>query len=125
MANQATRILSQVGRTLRRSTAMEGHPFGDWADMPERFVGLILFVPGVRATLLKAQTGQRNLLDDPTWVPDIASSYLLVDCALGRSLRMPMYPQLMAATAMLEKLQKYFSSLRGPNWSADFGKGRM
>ena len=35
-----------------------------------------------------------------------------VDCALGRAWRMPMlHPQLMAATAMLEKLQKYFHAL--------------
>ena len=76
----------------------------------------------MRATLLNAQTGQCIPLDDPTWVPEIASSHLLVgtittiashvDCALGRAWRMPMFhPQLMAATAMLEKLQKYFNAL--------------
>ena len=73
---------------------------------------------GVRETLLNAQTGQCIPLDDPTWVPEIASSHLLVgtiatmDCALRRAWRMPMFhPQLMAATAMLEKLQKYFNAL--------------
>ena len=76
----------------------------------------------MRATLLNTQTGQCIPLDDPTWVPEIASSHLLVgtittiashvDCALGRAWRMPMFhPQLMAATAMLEKLQKYFNAL--------------
>ena len=75
----------------------------------------------MRATLLNAQTGQCIPLDDPTWVPEIASSHLLVgtisviashvDSALGRAWRMPMFhPQLMAATAMLEKLQKYFNA---------------
>ena len=59
---------------------------------------------------------------DPTWVPEVASSHLLVatittiashmDSALGRAWRMPMFhPQLMAATAMLQKLQKYFNAL--------------
>ena len=31
----------------------------------------------MRATLLNAQTGQCIPLDDPTWVPEIASSHLL------------------------------------------------
>ena len=111
-------------------------PPGDWADMPDRDDYMVrgvvsdpnrraydcLRAPGVRATLLNAQTGQCIPLDDPTWVPEIASSHLLVgtittiashvDCALGRAWRMPMFhPQLMAATAMLEKLQKYFNAL--------------
>ena len=106
---------------------------GDWADMPDRDDYMVrgvvsdpnrraydcLRAPGVRATLLSAQTGQCIPLDDPTWVPEIASSHLLVgtiashvDCALGRAWRMPMFhPQMMAATAMLEKLQKYFNAL--------------
>ena len=113
-------------------------PPGDWADMPDRddymVCGVVsdancraydcLRAPGVRATLLNAQTGQCIPLDDPTWVPEIASSHLLVatittiashvDCALGRAWRMPMFhPQLMAATAMLEKLQKYFNARDG------------
>ena len=111
-------------------------PPGDWADMPDRDDYMVrgvvsdpnrraydcLRAPGVRATLLNAQTGQRIPLDDPTWVPEIASSHLLVgtittitshvDCGFGRAWRMPMFhPQLMAATAMLEKLQKYFNAL--------------
>ena len=86
---------------------------------PNRRAYDCLRAPGVRATLLNAQTGQCIPLDDPTWVPEVASLHLLlaalttigshVDCALGRAWRMPMFhPQLMAATAMLEKLQKYF-----------------
>ena len=109
---------------------------GDWADMPDRDDYMVrgvvsdpnrqaydcLRAPGVRATLLNAQTGQCIPLDDPTWVPEVAGSHLLaatittisshVDCALGRAWRMPMFhPQLMGATAMLEKLQKYFAAL--------------
>ena len=111
-------------------------PAGDWADRPDQDDYMVrgvvsdpnrraydcLRAPGVRATLLNAQTGQCIPLDDPTWVPEIASSHLLVgtiatiashvDCALGRAWRMPMFhPQLMAATEMLEKLQKYFNAL--------------
>ena len=89
---------------------------------PNRKAYGCLRAPGVRATLLNAQTGQCIPLDDPTWVPEVASSHLLVatittiashvDSALGRAWRMPMFhPQLMAATAMLEKLQKYFNAL--------------
>ena len=89
---------------------------------PNRKAYDCLRAPGVRATLLNVQTGQCIPLDDPTWVPEVASSHLLVgtiitiashvDCALGRAWRMPMFhPQLMAATAMLEKLQKYFNAL--------------
>ena len=89
-------------------------PPGDWADMPDRDDYMVLGVvnpnrkaydclraPGVRATLLNAQTGQCIPLDDPTWVPEVASSHLLVatittiashvDCALGRAWRMPMF----------------------------------
>ena len=102
---------------------------GDWADMPDRDDYMVrgvvsdpnrraydcLRAPGVRATLLNAQTGQCIPLDDPTWVPELASSHLLVGTIttiLGRAWRMPMFhPQLMAATAMLEKLQKYFNAL--------------
>ena len=89
---------------------------------PNRRAYDCLRAPGVRATLLNAQTGQCIPLNDPTWVPEVASSHLLVgtiatiashvDCALGCAWRMPMFhPQLMAATAMLEKLQKYFNAL--------------
>ena len=43
-------------------------PPGDWADMPDRDDSYdCLRAPGVRATLLNAQTGQCIPLDDPTW----------------------------------------------------------
>ena len=84
----------------------QAHP-GDWADMPDRDDYMVrgvvsdpnrraydcLRAPGVRATLLNAQTGQCIPLDDPTWVPEVASSHVLVgtittiashvDCALA------------------------------------------
>ena len=79
----------------------------------------------MRATLLNAQTGQCIPLDDPTWVPEVASSHLLVgtitatashvDSALGRAWRMPMiHPQMMAATAMLEKNCAFQHDSRSP-----------
>ena len=40
---------------------------------PNRRAYDCLRAPGVRATLLNAQTGQRIPLDDPTWVPEVAS----------------------------------------------------
>ena len=95
---------------------------GTQMETKRRIVGPFCRGPRKKATLLNAQTGQCIPLDDPTWVPEVASSHLLVgtittiashvDCALGRAWRMPMFhPQLMAATAMLEKLQKYFNAL--------------
>ena len=99
-------------------------PPKNWADMPvvsgpNREAYDCVRAPGVRATLLNAQSGQCIPLDDPTWVPEVASSHLLVgtitaiasrvDCALGRAWQMPMFhPKLMAVTAMLEK---YFNAL--------------
>ena len=95
---------------------------GGVVSAPNRRAYNCLRAPGVRATLLNAQTGQYIPLDNPTWLPEIASSHLLVetittivshvDCALGRTWRLLMFqPELMAATAMLEKLQKHFNAL--------------
>ena len=136
VASEAAHILLGMRQDIQAKYHHGRAPPGDWADMPDRDDYMVrgvvsdpnrraydcLRAPGVRATLLNAQTGQCIPLDDPTWVPEIASSHLLVgtittiashvDCALGRAWRMPMFhPQLMAPTAMLEKLQKYFNAL--------------
>ena len=133
---EAANILLGMRQDIQAKCRHGRAPPGDWADMPNRDDYMVrgvvndpnrraydcLRAPGVRATLLNAQTGQCIPLDDPIWVPEVTSSHLLVgtittiashvDCALGRAWRMPMfYPQLMAATAMLEKLQKYFKAL--------------
>ena len=90
-------------------------------DERPREIGQICLI-GMTRTAKRTIVCGRQELDDPTWVPEVASSHLLVgtittiaahvDCALGRAWRMPMFhPQLMAATAMLEKLQKYFNAL--------------
>ena len=136
LATEAANILLGMRQDIQAKYHHGRAPPGDWADMPDRDDYMVrgvvsdpnrrayhcLRAPGVRATLLNAQTGQCIPLIDPTWVPEVASSHLLVgtittiashvDCALGRAWRMPMlHPQLMAATAMLEKLQKYFNAL--------------
>ena len=117
LENEAANILLGMRQDIQAKYHHGRAPPADWADMPDRDDYMVRGVvsdpnrtivcehQGVRATLLNAQTGP---VDDPTWVPEVASSHLLV----GTIWRMPMFhPQLMAATAMLEKLQKYFNAL--------------
>ena len=109
LATEAAHILLGMRQDMQAKYHHGRAPPGDWADMPDRDDYMVrgvvsdpnrkaydcLRARGVRATLLNAQTGQCIPLDDPTWVPEVASSHLLVgtittiashvDCALGRA----------------------------------------
>ena len=108
MATEAANILLGMRQDIQAKYHHGRAPPGDCTDMPDRDDYMVrgvvsdpnrraydcLRAPGVRATLLNAQTGQCIPLNDPTWVPEVASSHLLVgtittiashvDCALGR-----------------------------------------
>ena len=89
LATEAAHIALGMRQDIQAKYHHGRAPPRDWADMPDRDDYMVRGVvsdpnrraydcrraPGVRATLLNAQSVP---LDDPTWVPEVASSHLLV-----------------------------------------------